>query len=128
MAFVPLSAHASLLRQWGHWVRAADRRPRLDPVIAVLAGTTLRDPTTEHRTTRPSQVLRQLLASATEFDLLEFPLNRAAWKRRCAEAYRRLARRMAQWVTVRRLRGENDEGYSYDWNPRIESWISDAQS
>eukprot|EP00760_Papus_ankaliazontas_P031132 PhM_4_TR5189/c5_g1_i3/m.99192 len=27
-AFVPLSAHASLLRQWGHWVRAADRRPR----------------------------------------------------------------------------------------------------
>eukprot|EP00760_Papus_ankaliazontas_P013240 PhM_4_TR15669/c5_g4_i2/m.3259 len=70
MPFVPLSAHSSLLRQWGHWVRASERRPSLDPVIAVLAGTTLRDAAVESSSKRPSQNLRQLLGNATEYDLL----------------------------------------------------------
>eukprot|EP00760_Papus_ankaliazontas_P037196 PhM_4_TR8440/c2_g1_i4/m.51227 len=126
--FIPLAAHASLLRQWGHWVRASDRRPTLDPVISVLAGTTLRDRPIELSARRPSQNLRQLLSTATEYDLLELPLNRSVWRRTCAAAYRRLAKQMARWISDRRLRSDDEEGYSYDWNPRIESWISDAQS
>eukprot|EP00760_Papus_ankaliazontas_P025052 PhM_4_TR2462/c0_g4_i7/m.15312 len=102
--FVPLSAHASLLHQWGHWVRASDRRSTLDPVIAVLAGATLNDAAVETASQRPSQNLRQLLSTMTQYDLLEAPLDRAAWRRACAAAFRRLARRIAGWVTARRLR------------------------
>eukprot|EP00760_Papus_ankaliazontas_P037347 PhM_4_TR8460/c4_g1_i3/m.47271 len=125
--FVPLSAHASLLRQWGHWVRAAARRPFLDPVVTVLTGTQHKDAAVENASRRPSQNLRHLL-DASEHDLLEWPMNRAAWRRKSSDAFRRLARTMSTWVTTRRLRSENDNGYSYDWNPRIERWISDAQA
>eukprot|EP00760_Papus_ankaliazontas_P013234 PhM_4_TR15669/c0_g1_i1/m.3273 len=115
MPFVPLSAHSSLLRQWGHWVRASERRPSLDPVIAVLAGTTLRDAAVESSSKRPSQNLRQLLGNATEYDLLELPLHRSGWRRTCAAAFKRLASRIASWVTARRLNNDDDVGYSYDW-------------